>query len=284
MNTLAWALIVFAAVGVAVWLISFAVEALKPTPKAPDKLRWAPNIPIRQRRSRRQQAALHQDRQRPGPGSPAHLAHPTGPVRENRAGARQALHRLCLGLSGPRLFGYSQGALRRGVLYRRGRRLPRQARSSRRHARRSLDRRFDLPDRRRAAQSARGAGHRHQSLRLRQRPRHGAQLAARLGRQLCRAGPLHRRDGDAAQEFPHHEIGAQRRRRRPEQHSAGAHAGDVSCGESPRPLSRVHQPAPQLGKLGDRGQGLRAHRNSRSADLGRPGLGAARQSASTTAS
>ena len=46
MNTLAWALIVFAAVGVAVWLISFAVEALKPTPKAPDKLRWAPNIPI----------------------------------------------------------------------------------------------------------------------------------------------------------------------------------------------------------------------------------------------
>ena len=46
MNTVAWALIVFAAVGVAVWLISFAVEALKPTPKAPDKLRWAPNIPI----------------------------------------------------------------------------------------------------------------------------------------------------------------------------------------------------------------------------------------------
>ena len=46
MNTVAWALIVFAAVGVAVWLISFAVGALKPTPKAPDKLRWAPNIPI----------------------------------------------------------------------------------------------------------------------------------------------------------------------------------------------------------------------------------------------
>jgi pimeloyl-ACP methyl ester carboxylesterase len=46
MNTIAWALIVFAGVGVVVWLISFAVEALRPAPKAPVKLRWAPNIPI----------------------------------------------------------------------------------------------------------------------------------------------------------------------------------------------------------------------------------------------
>ena len=46
MNTIAWALIVFAGVGVVVWLISFAVEALRAAPKEPDKLRWAPNIAI----------------------------------------------------------------------------------------------------------------------------------------------------------------------------------------------------------------------------------------------
>ena len=46
MNTVAWALIVFAGVGVVVWLISFVVEALRPAPKPPAKLRWAPNIPI----------------------------------------------------------------------------------------------------------------------------------------------------------------------------------------------------------------------------------------------
>ncbi len=46
MNTVAWALIVFAGVGVVVWLISFVVEALRPAPKPPTKLRWAPNIPI----------------------------------------------------------------------------------------------------------------------------------------------------------------------------------------------------------------------------------------------
>ncbi len=46
MNTVAWALIVFAGVGVVVWLISFVVEALRLAPKPPAKLRWAPNIPI----------------------------------------------------------------------------------------------------------------------------------------------------------------------------------------------------------------------------------------------
>ena len=46
MNSILWALIVFAAVGVAVWLVSFVIEALRPKPKAPAKLRWAPTIPI----------------------------------------------------------------------------------------------------------------------------------------------------------------------------------------------------------------------------------------------
>ena len=46
MDTVLWALIIFAGVGLGVWLVSFGVEALRPAPKAPDKLRWAPNIPI----------------------------------------------------------------------------------------------------------------------------------------------------------------------------------------------------------------------------------------------
>ena len=46
MNSILCALIVFAAVGVGVWLVSFVIEALRPEPNAPAKLRWAPTIPI----------------------------------------------------------------------------------------------------------------------------------------------------------------------------------------------------------------------------------------------
>jgi pimeloyl-ACP methyl ester carboxylesterase len=46
MDTVLWALIVFAGVGLGMWLLSFVVEALRPAPKTPAKLRWAPNIPI----------------------------------------------------------------------------------------------------------------------------------------------------------------------------------------------------------------------------------------------
>jgi pimeloyl-ACP methyl ester carboxylesterase len=46
MDTVLWALIIFVAVGVGTWLVSFIVEALRPVPKPPAKLRWAPNIPI----------------------------------------------------------------------------------------------------------------------------------------------------------------------------------------------------------------------------------------------
>ncbi|HUW74739.1 MAG TPA: alpha/beta hydrolase [Methyloceanibacter sp.] len=46
MNSFLWALLVFAAIGVGVWLVSFVVEALRPKPKAPAKLRWAPTVPI----------------------------------------------------------------------------------------------------------------------------------------------------------------------------------------------------------------------------------------------
>ena len=46
MNSLLWALVIFAAVGVGVWLISFVIEALRPRPKTPTTLRWAPSIPL----------------------------------------------------------------------------------------------------------------------------------------------------------------------------------------------------------------------------------------------
>jgi len=46
MDFVAWLLVIFAAVGIGLWLASFAIEAMRPKPKAPAKLRWAPNIPI----------------------------------------------------------------------------------------------------------------------------------------------------------------------------------------------------------------------------------------------
>jgi pimeloyl-ACP methyl ester carboxylesterase len=46
MDSVLWSLVAFAAVGVGVWLVSFVVEALRPVPQAPAKLRWAPSVPI----------------------------------------------------------------------------------------------------------------------------------------------------------------------------------------------------------------------------------------------
>ena len=51
MNSVLLALVIFAGVGVGLWLVSFAVEAIRPKPKPPAKLRWAPNIPITASRS-----------------------------------------------------------------------------------------------------------------------------------------------------------------------------------------------------------------------------------------
>jgi len=39
-------ILVFVAVGVGLWLLSFVVEALRPAPKAPKALSWAPDIPV----------------------------------------------------------------------------------------------------------------------------------------------------------------------------------------------------------------------------------------------
>jgi pimeloyl-ACP methyl ester carboxylesterase len=46
MNQVMAFLVIFLAIGIGTWLISFAVEAIRPKPIAPSKLRWAPNIPI----------------------------------------------------------------------------------------------------------------------------------------------------------------------------------------------------------------------------------------------
>jgi pimeloyl-ACP methyl ester carboxylesterase len=46
MNAVLSFLIIFAGVGVAVWLLSFVIEALRPAPKPPAKLSWDANIPI----------------------------------------------------------------------------------------------------------------------------------------------------------------------------------------------------------------------------------------------
>ena len=39
-------LVVFVAIGIGLWLVSLAVEALRPTPKAPRVLSWAPEVPL----------------------------------------------------------------------------------------------------------------------------------------------------------------------------------------------------------------------------------------------
>ena len=46
MNSFLWALMIFAAVGIGIWLVSFVIEALRSKPKTPAKLRWAPTIPV----------------------------------------------------------------------------------------------------------------------------------------------------------------------------------------------------------------------------------------------
>jgi pimeloyl-ACP methyl ester carboxylesterase len=46
MRILARALVIFVVVGVALWLISFAVEGLRTKPSEPEKFTWAPNLSI----------------------------------------------------------------------------------------------------------------------------------------------------------------------------------------------------------------------------------------------
>jgi pimeloyl-ACP methyl ester carboxylesterase len=47
MDAVLWGLLIFAAIGITTWLLSFVQEALRSRPNAPAKLRWAPDIPIK---------------------------------------------------------------------------------------------------------------------------------------------------------------------------------------------------------------------------------------------
>jgi hypothetical protein len=46
MSTALSAFLIFVGVGIAVWLLSCVVEALRSAPQEPPKLRWAPELPI----------------------------------------------------------------------------------------------------------------------------------------------------------------------------------------------------------------------------------------------
>ena len=140
------------------------------------------------------------------------------------------------------------------------------------HPRRSFDRRVDLPDRRRR-RNPRVAGHRRQSLRIRQGPRHGAQFAARWFVNYVALVPF---IGETVMRLRNFLImksvlngGVADRtafRRRS--------CGDVSCGDRRGHIgpSSACSAIRQAGRLQ---QGVRPHRHSGLAGLGRPGLGAA---------
>ena len=46
MSTALSVLFIFIGVGIAVWLVSFIMEAMRPVPQAPRTLRWARDIPV----------------------------------------------------------------------------------------------------------------------------------------------------------------------------------------------------------------------------------------------
>jgi pimeloyl-ACP methyl ester carboxylesterase len=46
MSTALSAVLIFVGVGIGVWLFSFVMEALRPVPREPQKLRWAPDLPV----------------------------------------------------------------------------------------------------------------------------------------------------------------------------------------------------------------------------------------------
>jgi pimeloyl-ACP methyl ester carboxylesterase len=46
MDIIVWALLIFACAGTALWLVSFAIEAIRRAPQPPASLRWAPDLKI----------------------------------------------------------------------------------------------------------------------------------------------------------------------------------------------------------------------------------------------
>ena len=102
MSTALSAFLIFVGVGIAVWLLSCVVEALRSVQQEPRKLRWAPELPI-EHIEVNGIAPLCEDRQRSQPRAPAYTPDATRPVRKVDPRALQAVHPLCSRLSGARI-------------------------------------------------------------------------------------------------------------------------------------------------------------------------------------
>jgi hypothetical protein len=84
MNTAWLAVLVFICVGVGLWLASLLLETLRRAPEAPTALSWAPDIAIDYltvNGNRLRYIRTGRSNCRPSP----YPAHPTRPVREDRA-------------------------------------------------------------------------------------------------------------------------------------------------------------------------------------------------------
>ena len=117
MSTALSALLIFIGIGIAVWLISFIVEALRPVPKEPRTLAWAPDIPI-------EHLEVGGNRLRyikSGKGPVLVLLHTLRTQLDlfEKVIPELSKHFIGLraGLSGSRLFRHSKRALRRRLLY-----------------------------------------------------------------------------------------------------------------------------------------------------------------------
>jgi len=273
MTTALSVLFIFIGVSIAVWLVSFSMEALRPAPQAPRTLHWATNIPV-------ESVEVGGDTLRyikTGKGSNLVLLHTLRTQLDlfEKVVPELAKHFTVYAPDYPG-HGYSD--------------IPRaryDATFFTEAAEGFLDK-LDLRDVTLAGVSIGGA------IALNIAARHLRRVARVIainpydyakGRGMARSSPfgwlvtyaaLLPVVGETVMRLRNsHRRSSPRWRCRCEQHSADAHAGNVSGGESSGPLSRLPQSLAKCGKLGDGNQGLRPHRGSSPAHLGGPGLGEA---------
>ena len=79
MSTALSVLFIFIGVSIAVWLVSFIMEALRPAPQAPRTLHWASDLPVESVEVGGD-TLLYQDRQGSQPRPSPHAANATRPV------------------------------------------------------------------------------------------------------------------------------------------------------------------------------------------------------------
>ena len=275
MNWFLWVLALFVVIGIGTWLVSFVAEALRPKPKTPAKLRWAPDIPI-------QSVEI-------GGNKVRYIKTGKGPVLV-------LLHTLRTQLD---LFEKVVPELsKRFTVYALD--YPGHGYSDIPEARYDagffadavegfLDK-LDLRDVTLAGVSIGGSI--ALILASRRNPRVARIIAINpydyaKGRGMARSSIFGRFItyasllpiiGETVMRLRNSLIMRQvlnRRRSRREEHPARAFAGDVCRRQSARPLPRLPEPAPQLTELGGSDQRLWPHSDTRAARLGRPGLGQA---------